>query len=61
MTAGARLPGNPSNALPPQCPMPHAQCPMPDDGRCFKPGDPSNALPPPCPLPIAQFPHVPQK
>ncbi|MGI2909421.1 hypothetical protein [Tolypothrix sp. VBCCA 56010] len=23
------MPGNPSTALPPQCPMPHAPCPMP--------------------------------
>ncbi|MGI2903428.1 hypothetical protein [Tolypothrix sp. VBCCA 56010] len=23
-------PGNPSNALPPQCPMPDAQCPIPN-------------------------------
>ncbi|MBW4566726.1 MAG: hypothetical protein KME31_01530 [Tolypothrix carrinoi HA7290-LM1] len=25
MTAGARLPGDPSNALPPPCPMPNDQ------------------------------------
>ncbi|MGI2903738.1 hypothetical protein [Tolypothrix sp. VBCCA 56010] len=35
--------------------MPHAPCPMPHDGRCFKPGNPSNALPPPCPMPNAHY------
>jgi len=27
-------------------PILNAQCPMPNDDRCFKPGNPSNALPP---------------
>ncbi|MFH7025230.1 MAG: hypothetical protein ACHBN1_07460 [Heteroscytonema crispum UTEX LB 1556] len=51
MTAGARLPGNPSNALPPPCPM---------TAGARLPGNPSNALPPPCPIPNPKS-AIPQK
>ncbi|MGI2906977.1 hypothetical protein [Tolypothrix sp. VBCCA 56010] len=43
-------PGNPSNALAPQCPMPNAQCPMPN-AQCPI----TNAL---CPMPNAQLPII---